>query len=295
MKAKSFTKENVIRYSALYTALLFCLFTLVFFSILRENGKAFMSLVSFAYVFAPGIAEKLFKFRIQPTLYVFIIFYTVCPLLGYAYNFYYNLPWWDDILHAFAGVIFAMFGAYLPKVMNKDKEVSLAVCAFSAFFFSVAIAGLWELIEFSVDSFFGTDMQKDTELFDMRPSYLLSELLGFDKGVLGEIHDVTVLINGEPIQINGENWKGYIDVGLIDSMKDIFVETLGAVVYLIIFLAGNGKNFVFERLPDTETEPLAESLPVGAAELAVSEATGVTSEKTDESAESESSPEARNE
>ncbi len=267
MEAKKITKEKVVRYTALYAALLFCLFSLVFFSIRQETNKAFMSFVSIFYVWLPSIAERLFKFRIQPPLYVVIIVYTICPLIGYSYDFYYYLTWWDDILHAFAGVIFAMFGAYLPKVLNKDKEVSVALCAFSAFFFSVAVSGLWELCEFSMDSFFGTDMQKDTELIAMRPSYTLSELLGAPIGQLLEVRSIQILVDGKLVE-------GYVDLGIIDTMKDIFVETLGAAVYLIIYRAGNGKHFVFETLPDEE-EVVAEQAPAPlgtAVEVAVAEA-----------------------
>ncbi len=261
MATKKLTRYNVIHYTSLGLALLFCVFSLVFFSITKENGKAFMSLVSILYVFIPDLAQKLFKFRIQDTLYIFIIFYTICPLLGYSYNLYYYLKWWDDILHAFAGVIFAMLGAYLPKVLNKSGEASLALCAFSAFFFSVAISGLWELVEFSMDSFFLTDMQKDTMLYSMRPSYLLSELIGTPKGELGEISEIGMILNGQ-------TYEGYVDLGIIDTMKDVFVETMGAVVYVIIYRAGDGKHFIFERVQDTESEATTEVVAEGAPVLA---------------------------
>ncbi len=255
------TKETIVQYVCIRLALLFCLFSLVFFSIKGDDDKAFMSIVSVVYVFIPAIAQKLFKFHIQRTLYVFIIFYTICPLLGFSYNFYYILPWWDDILHAFAGVVFAMLGAYLPKVMSKNGEASFSLCLFSAFFFSVAIAGLWELVEFAMDSFFGTDMQKDTPIFSMRPSYLLSEMLGYPTSELAPITDIQIIVNGQPLSL-------YVDLGLIDSMKDVFIETLGAAVYTIIYRVGKGNVFVFEHVgpwqenPEFDLEP--ETVPIAA-------------------------------
>ncbi len=265
-------REVILHYASLGAALAFCLFSLVYFSIRKENTKAFMSLVSILYVFIPDIAQKLFKFHIQDVLYVFIIVYTICPLLGFSYNLYYYLEWWDDILHAFAGVIFAMLGAYLPKVLMKEGEPSMGLCLFSAFFFSVAIAGLWELAEFTMDTFFGTDMQKDTLLLSMRPSYVLSELVGADTGELVEINELGMLLNGAP-------YEGYVDLGIIDSMKDVFVETMGAVVYVVIYRAGDGKFFIFERVAQSEesaAEAAAEPapLPVGVlAEIAPTENT----------------------
>ncbi len=285
MQAKKLTKENVIRLTIFCTALAFCLFTIVFFSILRDKGKAFMGFVSIIYVLIPGVAQKLFKFRIQTSLYPVIMLYTVSPLIGYSYELYYLLPWWDDVLHAFAGVVFAMLGAYLPKVMCKSDKVPLSLCLFCAFFFSVAISGLWELAEFSIDSLFGTDMQKDTILHSMRPSYLLSELLGGDTGELIPVDKVQILVNGE------KTFK-YIDVGLLDTMTDVFVETFGTLIYTVIYGVGRGKYFAFEacvNLQEEDPVSLPESLPVGAgvvAELAAAETAfeKQTTESADESA-----------
>ncbi len=245
MPFKKLTKENAVHYVSIYAALLFCVFSLVFFSMKKDDGKAFMALVSILYVFVPAIAQKMFKFHIQNSLYVCIMFYTVCPLLGYSYNLYYLLPWWDDILHAFAGVIFAMFGAYLPKVMCKDHEPSVSLCVFCAFFFSVAISGLWELAEFTMDTLFGTDMQKDTAILTMRPSYLISELLGGNVGELIDLRNPAIVVNGEMVNY-------YVDVGLIDTMKDVFIETLGAGVYVIVYRIGGGKHFAFDRMSERE-------------------------------------------
>ncbi len=259
MQTKKFTKENIVRYSAFYAALLFSVFTFIFFLIKGSNNRAFMGVLTVFYIFIPRLIENVCKIRIQPTLYVFVIFYAVCPLLGFSYDFYYNFSWWDDILHAFAGIIFALLGAYLPKALNKDSEPSVALCAFSAFFFSVAIAGLWELVEFFTDSYFGTDMQKDTILLAMRPSYLLSEKLGAPVGELLDVNDMQIIMNGTILD-------NYIDIGLIDSMKDILVETIGAGVYLVLYRASGGKHFTLTPAPETEEEsastPLIEAVPV---------------------------------
>ncbi len=254
MTASKIKKENIVQYAAIGLALLFCLFSLIFFSIRAEKNKAFMSLLSIAYVFCPALAQKLFKLRIQNTLYVFIIFYTVCPLLGFSYKLYHILHWWDDIMHAFAGIIFAMLGAYIPKMMSKDGKADLNMCVFCAFFFSVAIAALWELVEFTVDANFGTDMQKDTFLNSVRPSYLLSSLLGAPTGEFERIESIQILVNGKLID-------GYVDLGLLDSMTDVIVETCGAAIYTIIFRIANGKYFTFEKILDEE-ELALEAAPV---------------------------------
>lgn len=247
---KSFTFYNfkkLLRLGIFCAALLFCLFSLVFFTVKKEDKNALMSGISVVYVFLPAFGQKLFKLRLKGVMYLLVMVYTICPLLGYAYDLYYTTSWWDDVLHAFAGVLFAMFGAYLPTLFCKNMEISFAFCAFCGFFFSVAVAGLWELVEFSMDTFFLTDMQKDTLLSSMRPSYLLSELLGFPIGELGELSGAQTVVNGQTV-------NAYIDLGLIDSMQDIFIETLGGGVYTALYCVSKGKRFCFQRDQNTPTK-----------------------------------------
>ena len=238
MKLKTMKKAELLRFILMCCALAFCFVSLILALVETDSGKVFMSLISVLYVFIPNIAEKLFKFRIQTSLYVFIAVYTICPLLGYSYDMYYRVHWWDDMLHGFAGLIFAMLGAYLPYVLSKKKRCSVALCAFCAFFFSVAVSGLWELVEYATDTLFRTDMQKDTVLSELRPSYVISELLGGAVGELTPIDDVQIVVNG---QVLGH----YVDLGLLDSMNDMLVETVGAAIYTVIYVFARGKHFVF--------------------------------------------------
>lgn len=272
MKLKTMKKTDIFRLALLCSALAFCFVTCVWALIKGNTDSAFMALLSVLYVFIPNIAEKLFKFRIQNSLYVFILIYTICPLLGYAYNFYHIVHWWDDILHGFAGIIFAMLGAYLPYVLCKKKGCTVALCAFCAFFFSVAISGLWELWEFTSDSLFHTDMQKDTILYNLPPSYVFSEELGGKIGELVPVDDVQIIINGnfsDPLPF-------YVDLGLIDSMKDVLVETAGAAIYTLIYVFARGKHFVFlpaekANAPILDTTPLSVEEDEAEAEAAISE------------------------
>lgn len=251
-RMKEWKATEWCRVSGLMLCVLFCLFSIVFFLIKKDLPKAMMGFSCIFFLSIPDSFQRLFRFRIQTALYFFILLYAICPLLGFSYKFYYMFGWWDDLLHCFGGVVFAMFGAYLPKVINKKAPTSLALCALFGLVFSIAVSGVWEFIEFGMDSFFGTDMQKDVLLLQMRPSYLLGEMLGLpidQMGDFGAITDVTV---------NGTQLSGYIDVGLIDSMCDMIIESLGAVVYTAIYIIGKGKFFVFVPLGKRDAELLNE-------------------------------------
>lgn len=255
-KMKTFTTGDWIKAAATALGILFALFSVVFFAAQTEWDDMALSFATVAYVLIPTVLERLFKFRIQPVLYIFVLIYTVCPLIGSSYNFYLKFSWWDDMLHGFAGVIFAMFGAYLPRIFHKGAKPSVVLGALMGFVFSLAVAGVWEFIEFGMDSVFGTDMQKDTLLSSMRPSYLLGEILGLPEGTIGPTQEIvtTVITNadGTTSVITG----GYLDIGLIDSMHDMLIETLGALIYTAIYIIGKGEKFVFvpveKKLSPTE-------------------------------------------
>lgn len=241
-KLKIFNKSDWTKVIATGLAVLFALFSVVYFAIQTEWDDMALSFLAIVYAIAPLILERLFRFRAQPVLFVFAIIYTICPLLGSSYKFYLIFWWWDDVLHAFAGLLFAMFGAYLPYVLSRRKP-RLALCALMAFVFSLAVSGVWEFIEFGFDSLFGTDMQKDTLLTSMRPSYLFGKLLDLPEGTLGPSGIITNVVityaDGTISKIPG----GYLDIGLLDSMHDMLIETLGAFVYTVVYVAFKGKKF----------------------------------------------------
>lgn len=218
------------------TCLLFCAVTFLVFAVKKDFPKAGMAVLSVVYVMIPFAVERIFRFRIQAPLYFVIAFYTICPLLGYSYKLYYILPWWDDMQHAFAGLVFAMFGAYLPRAFGQNGGYNVAFCAVFALVFSIAVAAVWEFMEFSADCLLGTDMQKDV-LVDGRSSYLLGKLLGLPM-------DQTANVGGGSV-VGGVAIDGYLDIGLMDTMCDMLIETAGAVVYVILYAVGKGKVFVF--------------------------------------------------
>ncbi len=265
IKKEQVTKAERWKAAGVAACLLFCLVTFILFAVKRDFPKAGMAVVSVVYVLIPFTVERLFRFRIQAPLYFVILVYTICPLLGFSYKFYYLIAWWDDLLHAFAGLIFAMFGAYLPRVLNKKGEVSIAVCALFALVFSIAVASVWEFAEFGMDSLFGTDMQKDTLLADGRSSYLLGKLLNLPVDQMANVSG-TIAADGTII-------KGYVDIGLLDTMVDMMVETAGALVYVLIYAVGKGKVFVF--VPWQKSTCLKDGKPCDSVEEAENAAQGL--------------------
>ena len=144
-------------------------------------------------------------------------------------SLYYTVPVWDKLLHISGGVMFAILGAYFFDLLAKNKELP-AVRTVFALCFSMAIAVLWEFCEFGADIFLGMDMQDDTVVYS-----LTSYLLGNTLGVTGSIENI------QSVVVNGVALPGYIDIGLIDSMLDMLLETLGAMVTCLMLWINRGK------------------------------------------------------
>lgn len=208
-----------------------------------------MCIASVLFVCLPDIAQKLFRFRMASPVYIFCLVYAVCPMLGHTYGFYYFIPFWDKLLHLTGGVVFALFGAYLPKAFLKDEKVSYKLCAFSGVLFSVFVACAWEFVEFGLDSLFLTDMQKDSVITQIH-SYKLGDILGGELGEILRVENVQTVINGEYYI------DGYIDVGRTDTMYDLLIETAGAVVFCIAYAVDKGKHLAFHLLPKEEILPI---------------------------------------
>ena len=102
-----------------------------------------------------------------------------------------------------------------------------------------------------MDWFFHTDMQKDTIVRSIYSVALDTTRSNRVVAIQG-IEDVVV--NGESLGLGG-----YLDIGLIDTMKDLFVNFIGAVVFSVtgFFYAkskGRKKTPAQSFVPSKKTE-----------------------------------------
>ena len=133
------------------------------------------------------------------------------------------------MLHTINGFLAAAVGFSLVMLLNNDErltfDLSPLFLALTAFCFSMTIGVLWEFFEFAMDMFFGLDMQKDTVVHAIRSVMLDSTNSNHVVTITG-IQDVAV--NGEALGLGG-----YLDIGIIDTMKDLWVNFMGAVVFSV--------------------------------------------------------------
>ena len=181
-------------------------------------------------LYVPSWVQVKLRIELPPPLEITILcFIFAAEILGEVNAFYVVVPNWDTMLHTLNGFLAAAVGFSMVILLNDDERLTFHLSPFFlalvAFCFSMTIGVLWEFFEFGMDYFFGFDMQKDTVIHSIH-SVLLDPTRTNTVVTIPNIQDVD--INGQSLGVGG-----YVDIGIIDTMKDLFVNFVGAVVFSI--------------------------------------------------------------
>lgn len=206
------------------------LLTLVSSIIRGEYENAFVCLLVLVLFMLPLFIQQNFGIELPSTLEIIILlFIFASEILGELGCFFITYPNWDSILHTTTGFLCAATGFALIDILNRNSkikfELSPVYVSLVAFCFSMTIGVLWEFFEFGMDWFFHSDMQRDTVVNAIYSASLDPTRSNRVVAVQG-IYDV--VINGESLGMGG-----YLDIGLIDTMKDLLVNFVGAVVFSV--------------------------------------------------------------
>lgn len=229
------------------------------------NGNfenVFLCILTLILFLLPTIFEKSLQIDLPNALEIIILLFTfAAEILGEIRAFYTTFAYWDTMLHTINGFLCAAIGFSLVDMCNRHKRVSLSLSpvymAIVAFCFSMTIGVLWEFFECTMDQFFLLDMQKDT-VVNVISSVNLDPTGGNTPVAIKGITDVIVVCGEEQIPLGV---GGYLDIGILDTMKDLWVNFIGAVVFSIVgyfYVKSRGKgwfarNFIPQVLPEDET------------------------------------------
>ncbi len=238
---------------------LIVLITLVSSAMRGEYESAFICLLVLFLFLLPMFVQKNFGIELPSTLEIIIlVFIFAAEILGELACFFINVPNWDSILHTTTGFLCAAFGFALIDILNRnDKikfELSPIYVALAAFCFSMTIGVLWEFFEFGMDRLFHMDMQKDTIVHTIS-SVMLDPT---NKNIPITIDNITsVAVNGQDLGFNG-----YLDIGLYDTMEDLFVNFIGALTFSVFgffYIKHRGKGRIAKAFIPTITTESRES------------------------------------
>ena len=244
------------------------------------NGNfenVFLCVLTLILFMMPSVLEKKLDITLPNTLEIIILlFIYAAEIMGEIGAYYVTFPYWDTVLHTLNGFLCAAIGFSLLDILNRHSEarfhLSPLYLAIVAFCFSMTVGVIWEFFECTMDQLFFLDMQKDTvvntigsimldptggntstvlkniTVVNTIGSIMLDPTGGNTSTVLKNITDVIV------VQADGTQTAlglgGYLDIGLLDTMEDLFVNFIGALTFSIIgyfYVCSRGENKFAKR------------------------------------------------
>lgn len=225
----------------------------------QEYESAFVCVLVLFLLMLPFFIQKNFGICLPSTLEIIILlFIFAAEILGELQSYFIQYPYWDTMLHTTNGFLCAAVGFSLIDILNRDAKIKFTLSpvyvALAAFCFSMTIGVLWEFFEFGMDRLFHMDMQKDTIVHTIS-SVMLDPTNS----------NIPITIDGiTSVAVNGRDlgFTGYLDIGLYDTMEDLFVNFIGATVFSVIgyfYLKHRGEGkFAKAFIPtieETDKEP----------------------------------------
>lgn len=184
----------------------------------------------------PSILSKKFKVDLPNTLEIIVyLFIFSSTILGEIQNFYGVFAHWDTMLHTLNGFLCAAIGFSLVDILNNHDNFHITMTpgfvALVAFSFSMTVGVMWEFGEFAVDRYLVKDMQKD-RIVNRISSVKINENNENEPIIIEDINKIEIYSNNNKDIYTIEG--GYLELGLIDTMKDLFVNFIGAIIYSIL-------------------------------------------------------------
>ncbi|OUN19936.1 hypothetical protein [Pseudoflavonifractor sp. An85] len=218
----------------------------------RNYENVALCVLTLVLFMLPSAFERRLRIDLPDTLEIIILlFIFAAEILGEIQDYYITFPYWDTMLHTTNGFLCAAIGFALVDILNRTERVSLNLSPFYmavvAFCFSMTVGVMWEFFEFAMDYFVHFDMQKDT-ILNTISTVNLDPNHGTAAIVVDGIQDVILVLEDGTQKSLGLG--GYLDIGIVDTMVDLFVNFIGAVIFSTIgffYVKGRGRSRIAPR------------------------------------------------
>lgn len=251
--------KNRLMLGLYITLVLIVVISMVYQIIYKRYENVFTCVLTLILFLVPRFIGSKFRIDLPRTLeIIFVLFIFSADILGEVQGFYQRFQWWDSMLHVCNGFLMAAVGFSMIDILNQSHRVqfhlSPAFVVMVAFCFSMTIGVLWEFFEFFADQILRTDMQKDYTVNAI--SSVLINKQHLNKPILISGID-QVFLSGSNLAIDGAKTtngminlsnfgiNGYLDIGLMDTVKDMIINFIGAVIFSVfgyLYLIGRAKG-----------------------------------------------------
>ena len=277
---KNRIKESKVTF-IIFTVLRVLILAAMIRSIIIGNYEgAATCVLTLLLLLVPAFLEGALRINIPPLFEAIIYcFIFSANILGELAHFYAHIPIWDTMLHTLNGFLFAAVGFSTVDLLNRNnKNVKLSPLYLTlvAFCVSMTVGVLWEFFECGMDLIFHTDMQKDFIVQNIYSCELDPAKNQTVIAVKDIVNTQITTASGEVVNIEG----GYLDIGILDSMKDLFVNFIGAIVFCIF-------GFIYEKVGSKSkaATKVVEGLKIQPVTVEKKNADKKTEEKTEEAKE----------
>ncbi len=161
MKKSNYTEKFLISVS--YALRLLILIDAVTAAWNKRLWLLLLSIVILVLTFIPAFIERNYKINLPIEFEVVVVVFISCSLfLGEMKGYYAKYWWWDVMLHGISSTVLAFVGFIILYILYTEKKLKAKpkYIALFAFCFAVAGGAIWEITEFTLDSFLGWNMQK---------------------------------------------------------------------------------------------------------------------------------------
>lgn len=249
--------ETILRHKPRVAIVYFLLRFLVILTMItqffnRNFENVFLCILTLILFLMPTMLERRLMVSLPNTLEIIILlFIFAAEILGEIQAFYTTFHGWDTVLHTLNGFLCAAIGFSLVDMLNRNQRFSLSLSpvfmGIVAFCFSMTIGVLWEFFECSMDVMLGFDMQKDTVVNAIHS-------VSMDPMNANRVFSVTNITDVIVVTADGSQVPlglgGYLDIGLLDTMKDLWVNFIGAAVFSVIgyfYVKNRGNGILAKR------------------------------------------------
>ena len=249
VKGKKMSKKKKLTMTVYFLLRGLVILSLIAQSIHGNWNNVFLCILTLILFTFPSLMKKKLNMTFPTTFEIIVYcFIFASEILGEIQNFYGIFAHWDTMLHTLNGFLCAALGFSSIDILNNMDEFHFKMTpvfvALVAFCFSMTIGVLWEFGEYAVDTYLSKDMQRDKIV-----NKITSKKLSDD-----EVTPITIdNINKTVIYTDDGNTTiegGYLEIGLLDTMKDLFVNFIGAVVFSVIgyFYIKNRDGYRFAEI-----------------------------------------------
>ncbi|GAA0085664.1 hypothetical protein UT300007_21030 [Clostridium sp. CTA-7] len=158
MKNKKYNNEFI--FAVIFTIIL--IITAIYYFVVRDEEKLFRIGLTFATIVGAYLLYiRSFLKGSKTIYYINMTFIFLSMYLASVWNFY-SITNYDKFLHLLSGSVIAIIGYVLFLYLTNEKsrkDINPLASVIFVILFATAVAGAWEIWEFTTDSLFGLHAQ----------------------------------------------------------------------------------------------------------------------------------------